>query len=164
MWIGHQRHHIRLRKHGPQAPDIIPPFSFVAASRSGSPHHFVILQWWQEFAIARPRYITERIEIIAVSGGFETITEQLAVALPLLDLGNQPEIVPRLHRHILHRRKASEIIQAAGYKLIAALGALRRRCDHKAGAKNIDRDVSVGTDPTALAVMAIPGLEMAAAA
>src|SRR5262249_62048081 len=122
MWIGHQRHHIRLRKHCPQAPDIIPPFSFIAPSRSGSPHHFTVLQWWQEFAIARPRYITERVEVITVPGGFETRAEQLVVALPLLDLGDHPGIVPRFDRHILHDRQSVEIVEAAGYKFVAALG------------------------------------------
>src|SRR5262249_19084418 len=79
---------------------------------------------------------------------------------PLLDLGNQPGIVPRLHRHILHDWKSVEIVQAAGDELIAALGALRRRRDHKAGAQNIDWDISVGPDSAALTVMPIPGLEM----
>jgi hypothetical protein len=48
-----------------------------------------------------------------VAGVLETHSEQLVVALPLLDLGDQPGIVPRFHRHIRHNRKPVEIVEAA---------------------------------------------------
>src|SRR5262249_60789278 len=42
--------------------------------------------------------------------------------------------------------KSVEIVQAAGDELIAALGALGRRRDHKAGAQNVSRGLSVAPD------------------
>ena len=117
---------------------------------------------WQEFAVAGPRYIAELVEIITVAAGLKTRAEQLVVALPLLHLDHQPGIVPR-HRHVLHDRKAVEIVEAAGYKFVGALGALRWRRNHKAAAENIDRHVAIWPDLAVLTVMPIPGLEMTGA-
>src|SRR6516165_1385986 len=164
MRIRHQGEHIGSGENGPHSPDIIPAFGFIFPSRCRSPHDFPLFQWWQEFAVAGPRYIAELVEIITVAAGLKTRAEQLVVTLPLLHLGHQPGIVPRFHPHVLHDRKAVEIVEAAGYKLIAALGALRWRRHHKAVAQNIDRDIPVGPDPAALTIVFVPSLKIAAAA
>src|SRR6516164_8910680 len=90
--------------------------------------------------------------------------EQLVVTLPLLDLGDQPGIVPRFDRHILHNGQPVEIVEAALEELVLTFGDPRRRCDHLAAAQHINRSPNPRPDLSPLAVMSVPSLKVAAAA